>query len=101
MTAGQPASSRGNDGETYRNDFIEIFNRGTTTVACAATNNPLQYTSQAGNFNGTAANDKFKPTFQIPHCAGGAPQVNAARIVSITSTASTFQTLQVRSQDII
>jgi uncharacterized repeat protein (TIGR01451 family) len=38
----------GNSGATYTNDFIEIFNRGTTTVDFALTNYSVQYESAAG-----------------------------------------------------
>jgi uncharacterized repeat protein (TIGR01451 family) len=52
----------GNAGATYTNDFIEIFNRGTTTVDFSATNYSVQYTSQTGNFGGTTASVKFNIT---------------------------------------
>jgi len=52
----------GNAGATYTNDFIEIFNRGTTTVDFLATNYSVQYTSQTGNFGGTTASVKFNIT---------------------------------------
>ncbi|HYX28378.1 MAG TPA: Calx-beta domain-containing protein [Pyrinomonadaceae bacterium] len=38
----------GNSGATYTNDFIEIFNRGTTTVDFSLTNFSVQYESAGG-----------------------------------------------------
>jgi uncharacterized repeat protein (TIGR01451 family) len=38
----------GNSGATYTNDFIEIFNRGTTTVDFSLTNYSMQYESAGG-----------------------------------------------------
>jgi uncharacterized repeat protein (TIGR01451 family) len=71
----------GNAGATYTNDFIEIFNRGTTTVDFSVTNYSIQYTSQAGNFGGTTASVKTNITsgtiapgqyFLIQGASGGA-----------------------------
>ncbi len=43
-----------NSGATFQNDFVELFNRGTTTVDFTATPYSLQYASANGNF--TSAN---------------------------------------------
>jgi uncharacterized protein (TIGR03437 family) len=43
-----------NGGATFQNDFVEIFNKGTTTVSFAITNYSVQYASAAGTF--TAGN---------------------------------------------
>ncbi|HZN45804.1 MAG TPA: Calx-beta domain-containing protein [Nitrospiraceae bacterium] len=91
----------GNAGATYTNDFIEIFNRGTTTVDFAATNYSLQYTSQAGNFGGTASSVKFDLTsgtiapgryFLVQAASGGvngvalpAPDVTSLIVMSATA----------------
>ena len=40
-----------NSGATFQNDFVELFNRGTTTVNFAATPFSVQYASAAGNFS--------------------------------------------------
>jgi len=40
----------GNTGATYSNDFIEIFNRGTTTVDFLVTPYSLQYAAATSNF---------------------------------------------------
>jgi Calx-beta domain/Lamin Tail Domain/WD40-like Beta Propeller Repeat len=45
-----------NSGATFQNDFVEIFNRGTTTVNFAVTPYSVQYASQAGSFSGSASN---------------------------------------------
>ena len=41
-----------NAGATYRNDFIEIFNRGTTTIDFAVTPYSVQYAGAAASFGG-------------------------------------------------
>ncbi len=46
----------GNSGATFQNDFVEIFNRGTTTVNFAVTPYSIQYASATGSFLGTASN---------------------------------------------
>jgi uncharacterized protein (TIGR03437 family) len=40
-----------NSGATFQNDFVELFNRGTTTVDFGVTPYSLQYASAAGNFS--------------------------------------------------
>lgn len=47
-----------NSGATYQNDFVEIFNRGTTTVDFAVTPYSVQYASVGSNFGGTTASAK-------------------------------------------
>src|SRR5689334_20590655 len=42
----------GNAGATYQNDFVELFNRGTSTVSLAGW--PIQYTSATGTGNFSA-----------------------------------------------
>jgi ethanolamine utilization microcompartment shell protein EutS len=39
----------GNSGATFQNDFVELFNRGTTTVDFALTPYSVQYASSSGN----------------------------------------------------
>lgn len=46
----------GNTGATYKNDFIEIFNAGNTTVDFAVTPYSVQYTAATGSF-GTSKTD--------------------------------------------
>jgi lamin tail-like protein/Calx-beta domain-containing protein len=41
----------GNAGATYTNDFIEIFNRGTTTIDFAVTPYSVQYAAATSNFS--------------------------------------------------
>lgn len=41
----------GNSGATFQNDFVEIFNRGTTTVDFAVTPYSMQYASSSGSFS--------------------------------------------------
>jgi hypothetical protein len=43
-----------NSGAAYQNDFVQLFNRGTTTVDFSITNYSVQYASSAGSFAGTA-----------------------------------------------
>jgi uncharacterized repeat protein (TIGR01451 family) len=40
-----------NSGATFQNDFVELFNRGTTTVNFAATPYSVQYASASGSFS--------------------------------------------------
>ncbi|HKR58249.1 MAG TPA: lamin tail domain-containing protein, partial [Pyrinomonadaceae bacterium] len=40
-----------NSGATFQNDFVELFNRGTTTVDFSATPYSLQYASATGSFS--------------------------------------------------
>jgi predicted extracellular nuclease len=56
----------GNSGAVYTHDYIEIFNRGTTSVSLAGTS--LQYTSAAGTGNlGSASNQLTElPSVTIP-----------------------------------
>ncbi len=91
----------GNAGATYMNDFIEIFNRGTTTVDFSATPYSVQYTSQAGNFGGTTASLKTDITsgtiapgqyFLIQGASGGAngvalPTTDAPGSIAMSATA--------------
>jgi uncharacterized protein (TIGR03437 family) len=45
-----------NSGATFQNDFVEIFNRGTTTVNFGITSYSVQYASSGGSFSGSASN---------------------------------------------
>jgi hypothetical protein len=49
----------GNAGAIYKNDFVELFNRGNTTVNFALTNYSIQYIGATGTFGGTTAGVKF------------------------------------------
>ncbi|MDX6529932.1 MAG: large repetitive protein [Blastocatellia bacterium] len=40
-----------NSGATFRNDFVEVFNRGATTVDFSTTNYSVQYASATGSFS--------------------------------------------------
>ncbi len=57
----------GNTGAPVRNDYVELFNRGTTAVALGGRS--LQYASAAGNFNTSTAQLTDLPNATIP--AGG------------------------------
>jgi len=46
----------GNTGATYANDFIEIFNRGSTTVDFAVTPYSVQYAAATSNFSTNKTN---------------------------------------------
>lgn len=56
----------GNTGATYKNDFIEIFNRGTTTVDFSITSYSVQYagvsTASSGNFGSASSGNKTNLT---------------------------------------
>ncbi len=71
----------GNAGATYTNDFIELFNQGTTTVDFSVTNYSVQYAGATANFGSTAAANKTDITsgtiapgqyFLIQGASGGA-----------------------------
>jgi hypothetical protein len=47
----------GNTSATYKNDFIEIFNRGTTTVDFSVTPYSIQYVGTSGSFGSTSASN--------------------------------------------
>jgi uncharacterized repeat protein (TIGR01451 family) len=62
LVISQLYAAGGNSGATYKNDFIEIFNRGNTTVDFSVTNYSLQYATSAGNFGSTSITNKFNLT---------------------------------------
>jgi hypothetical protein len=72
----------GNTGATYKNDFIEIFNRGTTTVDFTVTSYSVQYTTATGSFgsqktditSGTIAPGKY---FLIKEFGPASPAVGS------------------------
>src|SRR5205085_1975429 len=91
----------GNTGATYKNDFIELFNRGMTTVDFSITNYSVQYasvsTTSSGNFgtektnitSGTIAPGKY---FLIQEAAGAGgttnlPTPDATGSIALTATA--------------
>jgi hypothetical protein len=59
LVISQVYGAGGNGGATYQNDFVELFNRGTTTVSFGATNYSIQYTSATGTFGGLTSSVKF------------------------------------------
>jgi hypothetical protein len=52
----------GNANATYTNDFVEIFNRGTTTVNFSVTPYSVQYVGTSGSFGSTTASNKTNLT---------------------------------------
>lgn len=62
LVISQLYAAGGNSGATYKNDFIEIFNRGTTNVDFLVTNYSLQYASSTSNFGSTSSSNKFDLT---------------------------------------
>lgn len=91
----------GNGGATYTNDFIEIFNRGTTTIDFSVTPYSVQYTGATGNFGGTGAAAKTDITsgtigpgqyFLIQGASGGVngvplPTPDATGSIALSATA--------------
>jgi hypothetical protein len=51
-----------NGGAPYQNDFVEIFNRGTTTVDFSVTPYSIQYAGVGSNFGGATATSKTNLT---------------------------------------
>ncbi len=87
----------GNSGATFTNDFIEIFNRGTTTVDFAVTPYSVQYAAATSGF-GTNKTDLTSGTlapghyFLIQEASGGAagsplPAPDATGTINLASTA--------------
>ena len=71
----------GNTGATYTNDFVEIFNSGTTTVDFAQTPYSIQYVGTNGSFGSTSTTSKTNITagtiapgqyFLVQEASGGA-----------------------------
>jgi predicted extracellular nuclease len=83
----------GNSGSTYRNDFIELFNRGNTTVSLAGWS--VQYASAAGttwaatNLSGSLAPGQYY-LIQETQGAGGTtnlPTPDATGTIAMSATA--------------
>ncbi|HUQ32902.1 MAG TPA: Calx-beta domain-containing protein [Pyrinomonadaceae bacterium] len=71
----------GNSGATYANDYVEIFNSGTTTVDFSVTPYSIQYVGTTGAFGSTSAGNKTNITtgtiapgqyFLVQEASGGA-----------------------------
>ncbi len=52
----------GNSGATYSNDFVELFNSGTTTVDFSQTPYSIQYVGTTGSFGSTSSSNKTNIT---------------------------------------
>ncbi len=87
----------GNSSATYRNDFIEVFNRGTTTIDFSVTPYSVQYAGAANNFS-TNKTDIHTGVllpghyFLIQEASGGAngvalPSPDAAGTINLAATA--------------
>ncbi|HVQ36775.1 MAG TPA: lamin tail domain-containing protein, partial [Pyrinomonadaceae bacterium] len=87
----------GNSGATFTNDFVEIFNRGNTTVNFAVTPYSVQYAGATANFgsnkvdltSGTIAPGKY---FLLQLSSGGAvgaalPTPDASGSINLAATA--------------
>ena len=87
----------GNAGATYKNDFIEIFNRGTTTVDFSVTPFSVQYAAAVSNFSTNKtdlASGILLPGhyFLVQEASGGAvgaalPMPNASGTINVAATA--------------
>ena len=85
----------GNSGATYTNDFIELFNRGTTTVNLSGWT--VQYAGSTGTFtmaNSTALSGTIAPGkyYLVQEAAGGGgsislPTADATGTINIAATA--------------
>ena len=56
LVISQVYAGGGNSGAQYTNDFVEIFNRGTTTVRFASTPYSIQYAGATANFGSNKVN---------------------------------------------
>ncbi len=87
----------GNSSATYTNDFIEIFNRSTTTVDFSVTPYSVQYASAASNFSTNKTNlttGVILPGhyFLVQEASGGAagaglPTADASGSINLAATA--------------
>lgn len=97
LVIGQVYGGGGNGGATYTNDFIEIFNRGSTTVDFAVTPYSIQYAGATSTFganktdvtSGTLAPGHY---FLIQEASGGAagaalPVADATGTINLAATA--------------
>jgi predicted extracellular nuclease len=83
----------GNSGATYRNDFIELFNRGTNTVSVSGWS--VQYASASGSnwqvtsLSGSIAPGQYYLVQQSAGASGGAalPTPDATGTISVSVTA--------------
>src|SRR5207253_2765719 len=50
LVISQAYGGGGNSGAAYQNDFVELFNRGTTTVDFSVTSYSVQYAAASGGF---------------------------------------------------
>src|SRR5262249_1624327 len=90
----------GNAGATYRNDFIELFNRGTTAVNLAGWS--VQYSSAAGTtWQATALSGTLQPNqyylVQENAGAGGTtalPASDASGTINLSATAGKVAVVQ-------
>src|SRR5207253_1135867 len=97
LVISQVYAGGGNSGAVYINDFVEIFNRGTTTVNFAITPYSVQYSGATANFGsnkvelttGTIAPGKY---FLVQLSSGGAngavlPAADANGSINMAATA--------------
>ena len=97
LVISQVYAGGGNSGALYTNDFVEIFNRGTTTVNLAVTPYSIQYAGATANFgsnkvdltSGTIAPGKY---FLVQLSSGGAngaalPAADASGSINMAATA--------------
>ena len=97
LVISQVYAGGGNSGALYTNDFVELFNRGTTTVNFAATPYSVQYAGATANFgsnkveltSGTIAPGKY---FLVQLSSGGAngaalPTADANGSINLAATA--------------
>jgi disulfide oxidoreductase YuzD len=90
----------GNVGATYTNDFVEIFNRGTTSVDFTQTPYSIQYVGTTGSFGSTSSSNKTNITsgtvapgqyFLVQEASGGAagvalPTADATGSINMSAT---------------
>src|SRR5882724_13302005 len=97
LVISQVYGSGNNSGAPFRNDFVEIFNRGTTTVDFSITPYSVQYASVGSNF-GTSKTNLTTGTiapghyFLIREASGGAvgatlPAPDATGTINMAATA--------------
>ncbi|HEX8844854.1 MAG TPA: Calx-beta domain-containing protein [Pyrinomonadaceae bacterium] len=100
LVISQLYQSGGNAGAVLQNDFIEIFNRGTTTVDFSVTPYSVQYVGTTGSFGSTSASNKTNITsgtiapgqyFLVQEASGGSngsalPTPDASGSINMSAT---------------
>ena len=99
LTISEVYGGGGNSGSTYKNDFIELYNYGTTDIDLSVTPLSVYYASSTGTFSATSLTTSLGSGiipagdyFLIQEAAGGAgtttnPTPNVTGTINLSATA--------------